>query len=761
MRKLLQAIFFREAPERGAFFGLTLLFVLPWLSIAVFALLFLRTEWLSLVDFDPTDWWCVGLLVGSIGFLMCLLASLARSIGLRRRWLRHTLQGCFLVAATGLIATLIYLFYLIYYESITSSFKVPGNWAETTLTGAGYVILLLSFYGLWLLLHCLGRAVRRHPRQSLKFVAALLCAIGFMVAYCICGEIWSTVVLGVCGLPSLLWFLYCLPRSRPAQCLGVCLLWYSAVDLAYFLIANCSSFLYGYTELRLLSSTPLAAVTNPLRTAAGVAPLAYLGAVFFLAAYLLTGWLMAKAERTTFRKLVGRGVLGVWLAVAAVYCVSVGLALGDQCAYRRTHAALVEHFGRPLKASELDRFYPPEPPHSAEFWEEVMRHSAALKSLGEKLAEVCPYYRRNYDHYVLSPEHRQQLRDLLDNSDLHAVEELLAEPLPAIQVVHRDDRYCYEEEHSDDEEYALLNDVAELEHWRLRFALEEREVSEAMRIFLRLKNICDWRCGQTAYDPSRVLRNETDFWLSVTRKMLSSGLGTPEWLREQKELLLSAEARLPSLIPTQYFYNALVCVNALEHVVHDNHLRIRALRWLAPPVWTSVVHLATETLQSHLEEKSGNYSSEFFNRFRDYFAARRLPRQLVEYRITRGFIAAERFRQQMESFPESLAALPADPYQPETSLRYAKTSVETNVQVWHEETYEGHECDCESCTPNCTCDQSSTYADWNTEARTIDVIKIWSVGPDGHDDGDAENTDDIGYYLWPAKYTGGLREGTE
>ncbi len=132
------------------------------------------------------------------------------------------------------------------------------------------------------------------------------------------------------------------------------------MDLAHFLIANCYRFLYGYTELRLLSTTPLAVVTNPLRTAVGVAPLAYLGAVFFLAAYLLTGWLMAKAERTTFRKLVGRGVLGVWLAVAAVYCVSVGLALGDQCAYRRTHAALVEHFGRPLKASELDRFYPPD-----------------------------------------------------------------------------------------------------------------------------------------------------------------------------------------------------------------------------------------------------------------------------------------------------------------------------------------------------------------------------------------------------------------
>ena len=152
MRKLLQAIFFRKAPERGAFFGLTLLFVLPWLSVAVFALLFLRTEWLSLVDFDPTDWWCVGLLVGSIGFLMCLLASLAQSIVPRRRWLRHTLRDCFLVAATGLIATLIYLFYLIYIESITSSFEMPGNGVETALTGVGYVILLLSFYGLWLLL---------------------------------------------------------------------------------------------------------------------------------------------------------------------------------------------------------------------------------------------------------------------------------------------------------------------------------------------------------------------------------------------------------------------------------------------------------------------------------------------------------------------------------------------------------------------------------------------------------------------------------
>ena len=129
---------------------------------------------------------------------------------------------------------------------------------------------------------------------------------------------------------------------------------------------------------------------------------------------------------------------------------------------------------------------------------------------------------------------------------------------------------------------------------------------------------------------------------------------------------------------------------------------------------------------------------------------RKIPELVAALRISRGMIAAERTRRRNGRYPEALDGLPTDPFSG-NPLKYAVGKCEIPEEHFRPREEQGQEPF--EITPEVlkqlglTDEQAAEFARlkkyvFETDWRSVDAVQIWSVGPNGIDDGGRRGPDD-------------------
>ena len=755
MKKLLRKIFFVDAPAKGTFFGMTALIVLPWM---VFAALGVYVRF----DFPGTassldGWISPGGIFLSTVFLVCAMEAAAGFFSPRTKAGYYTLWG---ITHTTAALTVILGRYAILGTDWSNNMRDPLD-----AVGIGCLSVLFCICGawgssLWLILQGFFHVIRHRLKKLCLFLCAVAVIICFYTAFLFRGGIWG-VPLAIAALPFLGWLGYQLRRSRVAQAIGTALVWVAALDFAISAVICFDSFKeeeligYYYAMSHDIYCTTICFWVGRFFDFywGNVWPaLFFLSAAAILVAAFLTCRLVAKGCGVPGRALLGKSVYALWGISAVVYLASLGVVLHDRHAYRQVQAALEKEFGCPLQCSSLNRFFPPQPSNAQEFWKDFEAHARGLDQVMDEFDKFdSEYWQGNVEkmQFCMSPaEPAQALRKLLLKSPLPELERRLDQPLPFIQENHRYDFWIDRLGGSDSAPWEAVCKVGPLVLVRLFFALEDQDFPLAQKCFRRMRNIVDWMSVQHAYHPFHGFYRERLFWLKPMVLLSSTPLATEEWLQEQEAMLLAAEARLPEAEQRKHFYVALGIVekdrwfwDGWHGSDRDGTRFVRgmgSLQWLFPTVGAALIHQNVHWL------RGANW---------DVTTGRK---QLAHYRMARGMLMAARLRRQQGVWPAEVKNLPEDPFRPGQPLHYFYGKREVELSVRREEKCEGFECDCKTCTPPCDCGNSRTDYVWRNEPRVIEVVQIWSVGPDGIDDISANR--DLQMILWPGRFTGGLRE---
>ena len=130
-----------------------------------------------------------------------------------------------------------------------------------------------------------------------------------------------------------------------------------------------------------------------------------------------------------------------------------------------------------------------------------------------------------------------------------------------------------------------------------------------------------------------------------------------------------------------------------------------------------------------------------------------MPKTLAAFRISRGMVMAELARRKDGRWPDAMDDLPEDPFS-HKPLKYTVGKVEIS-----EARFKPNENPSPiGITPELqkqlglTDEQAAEFLRprkyvFETEWRTVDAVQIWSVGPDGIDNGGLRSTDDIRFIL--------------
>ncbi len=130
-----------------------------------------------------------------------------------------------------------------------------------------------------------------------------------------------------------------------------------------------------------------------------------------------------------------------------------------------------------------------------------------------------------------------------------------------------------------------------------------------------------------------------------------------------------------------------------------------------------------------------------------------MPKTLAAFRISRAMVMAELMRRKDGRWPDAMDDLPEDPFS-HKPLKYTVGKYEMPEE--HFQPSDNPEPF--GITPELqkqlrmTDGQAAEFTrprkyTFRTERRTIDAVQIWSVGPDGIDDGGLHSTDDIRFII--------------
>ena len=680
MKRLLRRIFYWDAPAQGAFFGLTLLFMLPRWFYALgmdVVLPFMLREWMAA---EMALYLLGGLMGGVLLYALIVLPRFLKRINIAsRKGYVWALCGCAVL--------------------------MIGFWMMTDINGDHE--LYWRYWWVIPTLFVVGSAVyaSRPEVKIWEWIVAAVSLAACMALYC---------VLNLADIQKLSSPVFTL---EPVGIMGI-------GELSEWLLTICCILL-------------------------------------FAAAYLLFGRIIAKGGGVPFRSLFGRGVVALWIVFAVMYIASVGLAVYGMHDAKVAWRELDAYWGMPVKTSTLVELYGKNDNIDQAFWDEFNGLLVNFPELFKKYdglndIEVYP------DAVFPQEIHAEWKAAFNESAELRRKEEMLDSPPPLPER-----KFDFNFDRLRQKNLTECRIMVRWELWRVRLALEDKDIDAAKKALRRIDSICV---------PLVADYNEVSglVWMSIESMrakalcmILSSGLADETWLREQSNLLLEKERMIPEVHKRMILGQATHMMEMLDMTAEKTSY---ASFLLLPESWVLLGRETASMARCHcisnfkdFPEKPASIFTAMLSSGLRTIGTRKIPVLVAIFRVARGLIEAELSRLKTGSYPAELENLEEDPFSGKP-LKYAVGDHEIHEEhfVLNEE-YE-KEGEYETTVVDAVQKQLGASDEWakellrckkytfKKETRTVNAVQIWSVGPDGVS-GDAtgddplKSRDDVRFYI--------------
>ena len=485
--------------------------------------------------------------------------------------------------------------------------------------------------------------------------------------------------------------------------------------------------------------------------------------LFFVASYLLFGRIVAKGGGVPFKSLFGRGVATLWIVFAVICFTSIGMALYARQDYRKARKELDTYWGLPVKTKTLVELYAKNNNINHSFWEEFSAQDVDFPEFFQKYdgSDLI----KGYSDIVLPPDIHAEWKEAFNTStELRHCEEMLTTQPP---LVERKSDFDYDVFFS--KIIICCREMARLEMWRVRFSLEDKDIESAKKALRRMDNTCT--SLQSDYNLiAGLLWNAIEqMRVEALTNILASGLADEEWLREQSALLLKKEHTIPDVYKRMLLGEAANMLDTFDMLFE----KTGRTAYLYSP--ESIVMLGREGAAmarcycisdyADFPEKPTALLAQMLSPNQRIFGTKSIPKLRAALRISRGLIDAELARLKTGAYPATMDNLPDDPFTGKP-LKYAFGDCEITEN--HFQLNEEAETKADETIITMIHEvqkQLGLTDDWaeeilrnkkytfKPEQRTVNAVQIWSVGPDGIDDGDGisrQNTkipDDIRFII--------------
>ena len=482
-----------------------------------------------------------------------------------------------------------------------------------------------------------------------------------------------------------------------------------------------------------------------LDTSTGCFCFAFLGILLLIAGYLLYGSLLAGYTKTSLRGMFSGEVRCLLGLVAVSYVAFLVLALWETASYQRAINELEKHFGHPLTSTELERQFYEGRPANPEFWKELEdtlnEHYDSLKN--NKFDEFS-----NHPNAIL-PEtiHTSHKKVFQESAALQKLAQMTTAPIPPPARDYSDKQQLLALPLP---ELSKLRELAKLERQRIIYALEDGKLDAISSALNRMDAIREYLLKDTFTIAYLVEIAVTSFRLQALEKILASGLPTDEWLAAQSEKLAEIEQQTEES-EKRFLYGESVCVLNVFHWLayyagtHDaplGGLHFHSLRFFFPQGWWLAANNLKGTARllrvrhfSQLPDKRTGYASADMMLPGSVNVSVKKRSIIASSRVMRGLIQAELHKRRTGEYPDNLEGLPLDPFS-DQPLKYRKGPCQVQEEVYLEKSKEEENGDDGLF--------STPSTRFEKRERTVNAVQIWSVGPNGIDDGGIFNKPEYG-----------------
>ncbi len=477
---------------------------------------------------------------------------------------------------------------------------------------------------------------------------------------------------------------------------------------------------------------------------------ALIGLVFYIAAYLILGRGIAFINKTDFRKLCGKGVVALWVLVAASYLLCLAMALCATSDYHRSIAELSEFFGRPMTAKAVGEIYFNGRKPDAVFWKrtEELREKAGGAFTAWMKYGTNGRYEGNFieaPNVILEDDLYSQWKAyFLADESIRELEAMLDAQLPPTERDFRDDKMLSDMRI---EELSRCRSLAKMELWRLRIAIEADDADAAEKAWRRLGNICDYLHTEPFLVGSLLWMAVMHFRMEALERMIPWERTETAWLEAQVVRLSELEQTQKQLHRRTVYVEAVIMSNTLSvfptidrDVADIPMARLTAIRWFFPMFWWMMADDAAEMMRHYKIDSFADYPETCGDNWLmgmlgpalTRMGKEKFPSFVADLRILRGLIAAELHKRRNGSYPDALEGLLTDPFSGQP-LKYRKGNCQIIRQYCKPRLNDESEEETE--------DSGELFGDangkWIIEPKdeTVEAVQIWSVGPDGIDDG--------------------------
>ena len=736
-KQLIRKALFWDMPEQGTFFGLTLLLLTAWCGFSVFcACIVVHSRIFWFVD----DSWMIAvpLIFFSWLILFCLYGAflvLKGGVNMVRRTPR--LWGRLVKMLAG-IAALTPFCVLGAFNLLPQRLFYHGDLTDAIIRLASRAAFYLAILGMGYLFRPLV-----HPAKLLS------CLLGWTSGFLV----FSTLL-----------FLANPFEERTGYAFNRCPDWLGQ-DVPYVVP------FWDWFDLK----------------GSGCFWFALAGFLLVAVAYYLSWSILAKLSGRSMRTFCGRGIRIQWGIMAGTYVVTLCFALWSNAQYHNAVKELEAHFGHPMTGTELGNIYYEGRTPDPAYWERLDGARKRYHQEYEKTAKNDDYPFVMHLDAVLPKELYEKRREGFMNSlSVSGLLEVFVSPMPPGERDYSI-RFLAGMELP---ELSKCRELARLEHRRCLYAIDSGDFNTAAETIAHLDILCAFLSRESFYIGYLVWRGVGLIRNEMLAKLLASGLPTDNWLEEQANQLLRWEKMVERQEKMVIYSEAVTWLDYFQIIVGkvekdkrevlgsmNYWLNYKAIRFFFPQGWWFAAKSARDyaramkatTFDPFPQKAVGCVLVDMFISSLNRGGVKKRG-YIASCRVLRGLIAAELQKRRTGNYPDVLEEIPLDPFTSQP-LKYRKGTCQIirHYCKWQpDEESSDDESDESSAKDEPGEEVSDEEADdtisepegsWVFEPKeeTVEAVQIWSVGPDGIDDGgdsikrtqdaDYERTDDIRFFI--------------
>jgi hypothetical protein len=463
--------------------------------------------------------------------------------------------------------------------------------------------------------------------------------------------------------------------------------------------------------------------------------LALLGVVLLAVAYVITAFILSDFEQVSLRKLFRGGVRAQLIAFVASYVVFLLLALAETVNYHREFQRLEAHFGRPLTSAELARDFYDGRTASPDFWQRFQENMDVFEA-GDKdvfSAQLAG------EPFGIVPEdvYAEWKKVFYARKGREEMERLFSSPLLPPKRDYLEEQWLYNIELPELNSCKSFS-IMEMQH--LRFVLDAKDMDTACNVMERLDNILRYMLRDHWLISELLCFKIGEKRLKALEKILESGLASDEWLKGQAKILTEMEEEILRSEKRFLHGETVGIFNAMHSLFHgrdiwgEPSLHFYSLRFFFPQGWFCAAYNMKRLANFlQVEHFSQIPTSDEVTRYRlvDPWIfnlgenGRKYQNFIASIRILRCLIAAELHYRQTGSYEIPMDKLLVDPFSRQF-LKYKVGSCLIEKYIYQKKILEDEKQQA---------DGGYEEVHFVAEKATVIAMQVWSVGPDGVDDG--------------------------